>query len=251
MTEVTSANLLVSCVAATPLGRPNFLSAKCGRFGRFVAEVPFPAVLSGAGSISPLNWRLSVGHVSRTELRTSRMTTVVDQQQCQWCGTMSPSDADRCGLCRLPFNRAIVPPSNWNPPVRAAEAAVATPVAEAIPAVQLPAPAASGSAFEVPLAATTDAPVQQPSLAEAAHDLPSWLAALRSTPVLDVSTPEVAHDPLQVPLRGTPGYVSSGHRRQRQRRARRRARLLGVLVLLILAMGVFVALKLGLPSRLN
>jgi hypothetical protein len=93
--------------------------------------------------------------------------------------------------------------------------------------------------------------VQQPSLAEAAHDLPSWLAALRSTPVLDVSTPEVAHDPLQVPLRGTPGYVSSGHRRQRQRRARRRARLLGVLVLLILAMGVFVALKLGLPSRLN
>jgi hypothetical protein len=43
------------------------------------------------------------------------MTSVVDEKQCQWCGTKSPADADRCGLCRLPFDRVVPPPRNWNP----------------------------------------------------------------------------------------------------------------------------------------
>jgi len=147
------------------------------------------------------------------------MTTVVDEQQCQWCGTASPIDAVRCDLCRLPFTGTVPPPRTWTPQPDAV--AGSTPAAAPI------------------------VPKQQVTLAQAELELPAWLASLREAGAGAVPTQAGAPAQEQLPVyRGQPGDVQNGPGRRRRSRPLRR------LMIWVIALGLLAAFLVLAPGRL-
>jgi hypothetical protein len=177
------------------------------------------------------------------------MTIVVDEKQCQWCGTTSPGDAVRCVMCRLPFDRAVPPPRNWNPPVAAADPEPVEPAPAAQPEVAEPAEPAEQIALVV--ASDSSAAEVQPrpdrvSLAEAELELPAWLTSLRSPAALDVPAQGGAPLAEQLPVyRGRPAEVRSGRGR------RRRSRPFRQLMIWTVSIGLLAAFLVLAPGRLT
>lgn len=89
----------------------------------------------------------------------------MDEKRCEWCGTLSPADAEKCTLCRIPFGAPVPPPQDWshltgNIPVVTAPL-LETPVVQ--PVVQPASQPALQSAAE---------PASPPALAEPVEALP-------------------------------------------------------------------------------
>lgn len=38
----------------------------------------------------------------------------MDEKRCEWCGTLSPVEAEKCALCRIPFGVPVPPPQDWS-----------------------------------------------------------------------------------------------------------------------------------------
>lgn len=169
------------------------------------------------------------------------MTIVVDEKQCQWCGTTSPGDAVRCVMCRLPFDRAVPPPRTWNPPPAPAqpEALELASPAERAESVEPAGPAGP---------AATEAPARhaQVTLAEAELELPAWLASLRSPATPDVPAQGGAPAQEQLPVyRARPADVRTGPGRRRRSRPLRR------LMIWTIAIGLLAAFLVLAPGRLS
>ncbi len=129
----------------------------------------------------------------------------MEEKRCEWCGTTSPADAERCGLCRIAFTISVPPPQDWshltgNIPV------VTAPLLEEPP----PAEPFAGEPAAEPVAEVVDVPevqtpqhlvaqevVQQaappldvPGLRPEAVTVPDWRAP--DDPTLDVFRDKLA-----------------------------------------------------------
>lgn len=92
----------------------------------------------------------------------------MDEKRCEWCGTLSPADAVKCTLCRIPFGAPVPPPQDWshltgNIPV------ITAPLLEtpAPSAVTVPAPAAAPVQVAVPVSVPASPDVSAPAAVEA------------------------------------------------------------------------------------
>ncbi|MDO7866803.1 hypothetical protein [Nocardioides jiangxiensis] len=95
----------------------------------------------------------------------------MDEKRCEWCGTLSPVDAVKCTLCRIPFGAPVPPPQDWshltgNIPVITAPL-LETPAAPNV-AVPSPAPAADAAATPMPATVPVAAPAAMPGVAATA-----------------------------------------------------------------------------------
>lgn len=92
----------------------------------------------------------------------------MDEKRCEWCGTLSPADAEKCALCRIPFSAPVPPPQDWshltgNIPV------ITAPLLESPAAAAAPAPARAEAAGpvvpqQVQREATPPVAVPQPAI---------------------------------------------------------------------------------------
>jgi hypothetical protein len=163
------------------------------------------------------------------------MTSVVDEKQCQWCGTKSPAEAVRCDLCRLPFDRVVPPPRNWALPTTPALSEPAAPALSEPAAPEQPERTADKPAEHSPV-----------TLARAELELPAWLSSLRSPDTAGI--PEQASAPAaeQLPIyRGQPADVRTGPGRRRRSRPLRR------LMIWLVALGLLGAFLVLAPGHLT
>jgi hypothetical protein len=161
------------------------------------------------------------------------MTSVVDEKQCQWCGTKSPAEAVRCDLCRLPFDRVVPPPRSWTLPTSPAQP-------------EQPEQAASAQPERV-----VDAPAEHPPVthARAELELPAWLASLRPAGTAGTAgIPEQASAPAeeQLPIyRGQAAEARTGPGRRRRSRPLRR------LMIWLVALGMLGTFLVLAPGHLS
>jgi hypothetical protein len=161
------------------------------------------------------------------------MTSVVDEKQCQWCGTKSPAEAVRCDLCRLPFDRVVPPPRNWGPspsataPGESSDSAQVAPLEESGPSA-------------------TTAPARPVSLADVELEVPAWLAVIRAPADVEVPSQAVAPPQEQLPVYGRPAAVArTGPGRRRRSRPLRR------LMIWVVSIGLLTAFLLLAPDRIG
>lgn len=200
----------------------------------------------------------------------------MDQKRCEWCGSLSPADAEKCVLCRIAFGVPVPPPRDWSELTGNIPVITAPLLEEPRPApapVQVPASApasVSGTTREhqgAP-AGAPDAPaaagVSQP--AAASLKVPSARPAPEVTPPLAVAaveTPAAATEaaPTSIPGWRPPDdptlkvFAESLEARERRRssrggvtrRRRRLARFLVWLVGIALTTGSVVLAQARLP----
>lgn len=91
----------------------------------------------------------------------------MSEKRCEWCGTLSPADAEKCTLCRIAFGVPVPPPRDWSEltgnipvitaplleePIRAAAGAPASPSASSAQSPASPPPAPPPSSPVAPAA---------------------------------------------------------------------------------------------------
>lgn len=134
----------------------------------------------------------------------------MDEKRCEWCGTVSPAEAEKCTLCRIPFSAPVPPPQDWshltgNIPV------ITAPLLETPPAGE---PGAPGVAHVA--AAPAPAPESDPAPAPQVEPVaaPEPVSASAPEPVAAPLVPQQAQrEPLVQPvpaLQGTPAVESLG-----------------------------------------
>jgi hypothetical protein len=181
----------------------------------------------------------------------------VSEKRCEWCGTLSPADAEKCTLCRIPFGVPVPPPRDWseltgNIPVITAPLyddraeTPAAPVAPPSPVVP-PVPVAPPAPEPAPLVqAQPVAPAVQP-LAVAAVEMP--LAAEGSGEAVEIPGWRAPDDPT---LRVFADRLDERARRQTSSRTpvKRRRRGFARLLVWLVSIGLIVAVLVLAPARL-
>ncbi|GGO91974.1 hypothetical protein GCM10011584_27320 [Nocardioides phosphati] len=196
----------------------------------------------------------------------------MDEKRCEWCGTLSPAEAEKCTLCRIPFSAPVPPPQDWshltgNIPVITAPL-LETPAAAAAPSVPedvehtAPAPAPV-----VPQQVQRDAAVPQPVQVAAGFAAPTVPASSEVVPsVGEMATDAVRPESLEphVPGWRAPDdptlrvFADRLEERERRplagngtnRRGRRRRRQFARLLVWLVALGLIAAFVILAPGRL-
>lgn len=208
----------------------------------------------------------------------------MDEKRCEWCGTLSPADAEKCTLCRIPFSAPVPPPQDWshltgNIPVITApllETPASAPAAAPAPDDPTPAAVVPQQVQREPLVATP-ALQQVPGTGVESAAVPAPVTAGFAAPVAPVANEvvptvgEMATDPARAEgqsAEALPGWrtpddptlrVFADRLQERERRAgnpsaarraRRRRRRLARLLVWLVALGLVAAVIILAPDRL-
>lgn len=207
----------------------------------------------------------------------------MDEKRCEWCGTLSPAETEKCTLCRIPFGAPVPPPQDWShltgnipvitaplleaPSAVPAEAPVVPQQMQREPVVPQPVhaqgaspsaaaraedqqkssgPAAVASGFAAPVASAVEEVV--PTVSEMVAGVARALPEADSTEIPGWRAPD---DPT---LRVFADRLQERERRSRgssaARRARRRRRHLARLMVWAVAIGLITAFVILAPARL-
>lgn len=197
--------------------------------------------------------------------------TTVDQKRCEWCGSLSPADAEKCVLCRIAFGVPVPPPRDWSeltgnipvitaplldeprqdPAQAPASAPVTTPGAASTrveaPAVTPAAAAPVDRPANLPAAPPTAPPVAAPLRVPAARPSPDVTPSLA---VAAVEAPAAAPDAASTSIPGwrppddptLKVFAESLEARERRRSSRgsvaRRRRRIGRLLVWVIGLAL-------------